>query len=125
MLFTIFHLFCNYKGLRAVRLDTFNRQRANIFLSEYRNSGKILSPEQVSVRETILWIDRSSPSIRLGAPIHELTNESRQNLDILLSLYKNERYMLRFEHGKIQVAIQKSASHEDILKAYLNANQLR
>eukprot|EP00026_Physarum_polycephalum_P008734 Phypoly_transcript_08834.p1 GENE.Phypoly_transcript_08834~~Phypoly_transcript_08834.p1 ORF type:complete len:422 (+),score=62.60 Phypoly_transcript_08834:50-1315(+) len=125
LMFTICHLFCNYKGLRAVRLDTFNRQRADIFLSSYRKNGKILSPDEVSANETILWIDNSSPKIILGAPITEITNSTKVHLSDLLETYKEEKYLLRYEKGKIQIALQKSASPIDILKAYFHANQLR
>lgn len=51
------HLLMNYLGVRSVIMDNFNRQRANIFFSEYLDSGKILSPAEVAQREHILFWD--------------------------------------------------------------------
>ncbi|KAI9780869.1 MAG: hypothetical protein M1839_006496 [Geoglossum umbratile] len=47
------HLFANYKAVRAVRMLTLNRQRANIVLSTLIEQGKVLSPEQASKQERV------------------------------------------------------------------------
>jgi hypothetical protein len=49
------HLWMNYLGVRSVCMDNFNRQRATIFFEEYLKTGIILSPEEVSKRESILF----------------------------------------------------------------------
>jgi Vitamin B6 photo-protection and homoeostasis len=51
------HLFANYKAVRAVRMLTLNRQRANIVFSTLIEQGKVLSPEQVSKQERVFERD--------------------------------------------------------------------
>ncbi|PTB63133.1 DUF647-domain-containing protein [Trichoderma citrinoviride] len=55
------HLAMNYLGVRSVCMSTLNRQRATILFEEYLKSGKVLSPEQVAQRESIIFW---SPAIR-------------------------------------------------------------
>lgn len=52
LLLTI-HLGTNYLAVRAVRLRSLNRQRANIVFSEWLEKGVILSPAAVSRREKV------------------------------------------------------------------------
>lgn len=49
------HLWMNYLGVRSVCMDNLNRQRATVLFEEYLQSGKVLSPEEVSQRESILF----------------------------------------------------------------------
>ncbi|KAK2040989.1 DUF647-domain-containing protein [Colletotrichum somersetense] len=47
------HLFLNWKGVRAVKSRSLNRQRANIVFSALYSEGKVLTPVLVSERELI------------------------------------------------------------------------
>ncbi|KHN93724.1 DUF647 domain-containing protein [Metarhizium album ARSEF 1941] len=50
------HLWMNYLGVRSVCMTTLNRQRATILFREYMSTGRVLSPEAVAARESIvLW----------------------------------------------------------------------
>ncbi|KFA54418.1 hypothetical protein S40293_04339 [Stachybotrys chartarum IBT 40293] len=55
VLLVLAHLWMNYLGVRCVQMNTFNRQRATIVYSEYLHSGKILTPAEVSARESIVF----------------------------------------------------------------------
>lgn len=60
ILLVLGHLWMNYLGVRSVEMTNLNRQRATILFQEYLQSGKVLSPAEVSQREYIvLW----SPSV--------------------------------------------------------------
>ena len=48
------HLAMNYRAVRAVRMRSLNRQRATIVFREWLETGRILGPEQVAQRESIL-----------------------------------------------------------------------
>ncbi|KAM0365723.1 hypothetical protein ACHAPZ_005736 [Fusarium culmorum] len=48
------HLWMNYLGVRCVCMDNLNRQRATILFDEYLKTGKIMTPEEVAKRESIL-----------------------------------------------------------------------
>ncbi|CAG7555905.1 unnamed protein product [Fusarium equiseti] len=49
------HLWMNYLGVSSVCMDNLNRQRASIIFEEFLKTGKVLSPEEVSKRENILF----------------------------------------------------------------------
>ena len=51
------HLATNYAAVRAVRMCSLNRQRANIVLSSIVQHGQVLSPAQVAQRERIFERD--------------------------------------------------------------------
>ncbi|KAK3490095.1 vitamin B6 photo-protection and homoeostasis-domain-containing protein [Neurospora crassa] len=50
------HLLMNYRGVRCVRLRTLNRQRATMVVREWLETGRVLGPEEVSKRESILQL---------------------------------------------------------------------
>ncbi|RBR05789.1 uncharacterized protein FIESC28_11304 [Fusarium coffeatum] len=49
------HLWINYLGVTSVCMDNLNRQRATILFQEVLDTGKLLSPAEVSKRENILF----------------------------------------------------------------------
>ena len=51
------HLYTNYAAVRAVRMRSFNRQRTNIVVSHLRDTGKVLTPTEVSRSERIFERD--------------------------------------------------------------------
>ncbi|KAK1782268.1 vitamin B6 photo-protection and homoeostasis-domain-containing protein [Copromyces sp. CBS 386.78] len=50
------HLMMNYWAVRSVRCRTLNRQRATMVVREWLEHGKVLGPEEVSGRESILQL---------------------------------------------------------------------
>ncbi|EDO64976.2 DUF647-domain-containing protein [Neurospora crassa] len=50
------HLLMNYRGVRCVRLRTLNRQRATMVVRSWLETGRVLGPEEVSKRESILQL---------------------------------------------------------------------
>ncbi|KAK3486734.1 vitamin B6 photo-protection and homoeostasis-domain-containing protein [Neurospora hispaniola] len=50
------HLLMNYWGVRSVRCRTLNRQRATMVVREWLETGRVLGPEEVSKRESILQL---------------------------------------------------------------------
>lgn len=60
------HLMTNYYGVRAVKMRTLNRQRATIVFREWLDTNTILSPAEVSKRESILFNSRGNMTSRTG-----------------------------------------------------------
>ena len=48
------HLATNYAAVRCVMMRTLNRQRTNIVMSQFEETGQIMTPKQVSERERVL-----------------------------------------------------------------------
>ncbi|KAJ3141949.1 hypothetical protein HK100_005047 [Physocladia obscura] len=62
LFFTILHLLCNYRGIRAVVMPTLNTQRSFLIIREYldtfnndNKSTHILTPREVANLEHIFW----------------------------------------------------------------------
>lgn len=60
------HLYTNYCGVRAVKMRSLNRQRATIVFREWLETSTILSPDEVSRRESILFRSRGNVSSKTG-----------------------------------------------------------
>ena len=77
LLFTLFtgmHLFCNYRAVKSVILDTLNDQRYELLCRHYffTNGNDCLSPQNVAEgHEKIFWwhLMPGRPRIILGAPL--------------------------------------------------------
>lgn len=52
-LFTVLHLFANYKAVRSVVMETFNEARLSIVLHRYLLNGQVLSPVEANQREPV------------------------------------------------------------------------
>lgn len=112
------HLGTNYAAVRAVKMQSLNRQRANILFSHILQHGVVLSPTEVSARERIFersgvlrWANdevlgrcRIGVSLRdmldaIGARRHKLSGSLASphgGVDVfeLLSVFEAEGYVL-------------------------------
>lgn len=52
-LFTVLHLFANYKAVRSVIMETFNEARLSIVFQQYLEDKQILSPQEANLREPV------------------------------------------------------------------------
>lgn len=62
------HLWMNYLAVRAVSMNTLNRQRATILFQHYLKAQKILTPAQVAQQESILFWSPVT-SNKFGKPV--------------------------------------------------------
>jgi hypothetical protein len=60
------HLAMNYHAVRAVKMRSLNRQRATLVFREWLDHGTVLTPEQVSQRESILRKGRGNLASKSG-----------------------------------------------------------
>ncbi|KAH6637361.1 vitamin B6 photo-protection and homoeostasis-domain-containing protein [Chaetomium tenue] len=60
------HLAMNYHAVRAVKMRSLNRQRATLVFREWLDHGTVLTPEQVSHRESILRKGRGNLASKSG-----------------------------------------------------------
>ncbi|EUC30215.1 hypothetical protein COCCADRAFT_104464 [Bipolaris zeicola 26-R-13] len=80
VLLLVIHLATNYAAVRAVSMQSLNRQRANILFSHILQYGIVLSPKEVSMRERIFerggvlrWADDEVlGKCRIGTSLSEL-----------------------------------------------------
>uniref|UniRef100_A0A8C1B5K1 RUS family member 1 n=2 Tax=Cyprinus carpio TaxID=7962 RepID=A0A8C1B5K1_CYPCA len=75
-LFTVLHLFANYKAVRSVVMETLNEARLSIVLHRYLLDGQLLSPAEANQKEPVfLSLGRTVP-IKLGVRLGDIVQES-------------------------------------------------
>ncbi len=134
----------NHAAVRAVRMRTLNRQRANIVFSTLFDTGTVLSPEEVSKRERIFerdgvlrWRGRSVFGYcKIGVPLGRvfrsfvpgtrLTGSIRKpgmGLSTIWDLYRDEEYVLWYDSLKTEamIVLKANVSPTSQLKAWAQA----
>lgn len=73
VIFTVLHLYCNFRAVRSLQLNHLNQARYDIILSSHLKGGPVPPPVEVNAREGVLW-NRSLAdlSVTLGVPLREV-----------------------------------------------------
>nr|XP_046270961.1 RUS1 family protein C16orf58 homolog [Scatophagus argus] len=118
-LFTVLHLFANYKAVRSVVMETFNEARLSIVLQQYLKDRLILSPLEANQREPVLLEFRKTVPIRLGVRLQEVV---RSPVDLDLALKNNNMpFLLGVQNGCVCVCLAPEASVQDEIRAMCQA----
>uniref|UniRef100_A0A8D3A897 RUS family member 1 n=1 Tax=Scophthalmus maximus TaxID=52904 RepID=A0A8D3A897_SCOMX len=112
-LFTILHLFANYKAVRSVVMETFNEARLSIVLQQYLRDERILTPLEANQREPVFLEFRKTVPIRLGVRLQEVI-QSPEELQ-LATKKNNMPYLLGVRNGCVCICLGPEASvHQEI-----------
>ncbi|XP_070837150.1 RUS family member 1 [Chaetodon trifascialis] len=118
-LFTILHLFANYKAVRSVVMETLNEARLSIVLQQYLKDGRILSPPQANQREPVFMEFRKTVPIKLGVRLQEVVQSPEE---FNLALKKNNMpFLLGVKNGCVCVCLGPEASVHDEIRAMCQA----
>ncbi|KAL8829544.1 MAG: hypothetical protein Q9170_006121 [Blastenia crenularia] len=135
------HLGMNRAAVRAVRMHTLNRQRANLVFSTFLDQDKVLTPKEVSLQERIFERDgvlrwRSSSPIARGriglslrdllaslAPAYKMTGSIRDGeakLMSLIRLYSQEDFLAWYDGPQRvgHISLKGGAAAKSQLKAW-------
>lgn len=118
-LFTILHLFANYKAVRSVVMETFNEARLSIVFLRYLRDKQILSPVEANRTEPVLLEFRKSVPIKLGVRLQEVT-QSPEELDLALR-GNNMPFLVGIRNGCVCVCLGPEASVQDEIRAMCQA----
>jgi len=107
------HLATNYKAVRCVAMRTLNRQRMGIVVSHFHQTGRVLTPKEVSRRERVLehdgvlrWGEHSvlgfgDVGVRFATVLASLMkdgsfddNASRRWIRELATIFRMQKYIL-------------------------------
>ncbi|KAM7386971.1 hypothetical protein PAMA_009553 [Pampus argenteus] len=122
-LFTVLHLFANYKAVRSVVMETLNEARLAIVLQQYLSDRRILSPREANLEEPVFWEFRKAVPIKLGVRLQEVI-QSPEELNLALKK-NNMPYLLGVRNGCIRVCLGADASVQDEIRAMCQAVWLR
>ncbi|KAL0993295.1 hypothetical protein UPYG_G00105790 [Umbra pygmaea] len=118
-LFTILHLFANFKAVRSVVMETLNEARLSIVLQQYLKDGRVLSPLEANHKESVFLEFTRTVPIRLGVRLRELVSTSE---DLHMALKNNhESYLIGVKHGCVCVCLGPAASVCDEIRAVCQA----
>uniref|UniRef100_A0A673NH01 RUS1 family protein C16orf58 homolog n=1 Tax=Sinocyclocheilus rhinocerous TaxID=307959 RepID=A0A673NH01_9TELE len=122
-LFTVLHLFANYKAVRSVVMETLNEARLSIVLHQYLLHGQLLSPVEANQKEPVfLSLGRTVP-IKLGVRLGDIVQEPGE---LQLALKNNSKpYLIGIKNGTVCVCLGSDASVRDEIMAACQALCLR
>lgn len=122
-LFTVLHLFANYKAVRSVVMGTLNEARLSIVLNWYLLHGQLLSPVEANQKEPVfLSLGRTVP-IKLGVRLGDVVQEPGE---LQLALKNNSKpYLIGIKNGTVCVCLGSDASVRDEIMAACQALCLR
>uniref|UniRef100_A0A6Q2Y9E1 RUS family member 1 n=1 Tax=Esox lucius TaxID=8010 RepID=A0A6Q2Y9E1_ESOLU len=115
-LFTILHLFANFKAVRSVVMDTLNEARLAIVFHQYLKDGRILNPLEANQKESVFLEFRRTVPIKLGVRLMELVKELHMAI-----LNNHESYLIGVKHGSVCVCLGPGASVCDEIRAVCQA----
>ncbi|XP_057201806.1 RUS1 family protein C16orf58 homolog [Triplophysa rosa] len=115
-LFTVLHLFANYKAVRSVVMETLNEARLSIVLHQYLLNGQLLSPVEANQKEPVFLSFRRTVPIKLGVRLGDIVQEPE---DLQLALKNNNKsYLIGIRNGSVCVCLGNDASvHDEIMAA--------
>uniref|UniRef100_A0A3Q0RGE0 RUS family member 1 n=1 Tax=Amphilophus citrinellus TaxID=61819 RepID=A0A3Q0RGE0_AMPCI len=120
-LFTVLHLFANYKAVRSVVMETFNEARLSIVLQQYLKDKRILSPPEANQKEPVLFgtsFGQTVP-IKLGVRLQEIVQSPE---DLHMALKENSMsYLLGVRNGCVCVCLGPEVSVSDEIRAMCQA----
>ena len=120
--FTFLHIYANYRAVCCVVFDTFNAQRLQIVLNEYRKSKTVLSPDQVASRESITNL--FGPKIYIGKSITRFV-KSQSDVKNALSLFPTKPFIVGTDSSNcVYVSITDRITTFDLIEAYMIANEV-
>ncbi|KAK9534791.1 hypothetical protein VZT92_007214 [Zoarces viviparus] len=119
LLFTVLHLFANYKAVRSVVMETLNEARLSIVLKGFLRDGRVPSPLEANQREPVLLEFRKTVPIKLGVRLQEVV-ESPEDLNLALR-ENNMPYLLGVRNGCVCVCLGPEASVHDEIRAMCQA----
>ncbi|XP_074552930.1 RUS family member 1 [Halichoeres trimaculatus] len=118
-LFTILHLFANYKAVRSVVMETFNEARLSIVLQQYLKDNQVLSPQEANKREPVFIELRKSSPIKLGVRLQDILR-SPDELDLALK-QSDMPYLLGVKNGCVCVCLGPETTVDDEIRAMCQA----
>nr|XP_056718998.1 RUS family member 1 [Euleptes europaea] len=120
-LFTILHLYANYRAVRAVCMETLNQARLRLVLHHFLRWGKVPGPALANPEEPLLLGCRQQLRLILGAPLHTVVSSTA---DFQKALEGNSsNYLLFFNQpaGTVSVILHQQADSVDVIKACSHA----
>ena len=125
------HLGCNYMAMQYVSINHMNRQRMDLLLHEYLETGEMLMPTQVARREQYFPLVKEKDSgewLSIGSSLLMLAPQGADQFEQLLGgASLDTKYLLSADEEKkiFHVVFLEDAVGEDLLRGVFHAYLIR
>ncbi|CAB3983587.1 Hypothetical predicted protein [Paramuricea clavata] len=123
LVFTTLHLYCNFRAVSSVVMETVNSSRMRLLVDHFINDGLVLSPQEISAIEPILTKCHKSLDVNLGCPLSNVISSSNDFFAALPNS-KEIHYIMKleisknFKSGCVNVALHRNIDSESLLQCY-------
>ncbi|GJQ10112.1 hypothetical protein GpartN1_g4870.t1 [Galdieria partita] len=125
IVYFIMFFLLNYLGVKGLQLRTLNLQRSLLLGWSYWKHFQVSTVEEVNYRENVILpsIMSFGRCIRVGVSLRDI-HLTGAELATLLDKYRQAKYLLTVQHGKIYIVFHMEARVKDELQAILQATFL-
>ncbi len=130
VLFTLLHIYANYRAVKSVSMETFNMSRFAIFIENYLSKNReIPSVKNVNLQENVWFLrsdrfDECNNTIPIGVSLQTHIKSSTQLMS-LIELYKDAKYILTFDSTRkipINISLNVNFNSLTLLEAVFQAS---
>ncbi|KAK9504346.1 hypothetical protein O3M35_010701 [Rhynocoris fuscipes] len=127
---TFLHLYANYKAVKSLNFNVFNRERLFLVIQEYLLKEIVLSPSEINRRESVYVgfglsdLKLCGYKIRCGHSFENLMKDvSPFELHLLVHMFKNRGYIIFIveKQRTIYILLHQDHTALDILEGYFQA----
>eukprot|EP00112_Aurelia_sp_Birch-Aquarium-sp1_P023114 Seg676.3 transcript_id=Seg676.3/GoldUCD/mRNA.D3Y31 product="RUS1 family protein C16orf58-like" protein_id=Seg676.3/GoldUCD/D3Y31 len=125
-IFTFLHLYCNYKAVSAVVMETVNLPRYHILVKNYLKHLRIMTPKDVGKLDPVLLAPGYKLRIKIGCNFSDVIQNGTEFNNAVANISKPS-YVIRMDiekgkkSGSLSIALQKDNSTEDLLRCCFQA----
>ena len=117
LLLATLHVYCNYRAVSCLVINTLNTARLHILLDRLADTGQVSSPEQVNKLEPVMVPFRNKVSIVLGVSLSTVEKEDVERVKSCIA--GEEAYCILHKQCGQHVLISETATARDVYKAYI------
>uniref|UniRef100_A0A023F0A2 Putative conserved plasma membrane protein n=1 Tax=Triatoma infestans TaxID=30076 RepID=A0A023F0A2_TRIIF len=130
LLMTFLHLYANYKAVKSLNFNTFNRERLLLVIQEYLSREIILPPIEINRRESVYLgfglsdIKLCGFKIKSGHSFEKLMkNVCPFEIQLLTHMFKDRKYIIFIVAKKktIHILLHHEHTCTDLIEAYYHA----
>eukprot|EP00794_Sanderia_malayensis_P014009 gene14009-15467_t len=126
IIFTFLHLFCNYKAVSAVVMETVNLPRYHILYAAYMQSRAILKPKEVAEQDPVILQPGYKLQINLGCKLSKVLYNTDE-FNYAVESIQNTKYIMRLNlnndkaSGSLNIVLHRDISTIELLKCCFHA----
>lgn len=119
-----YSMFASYRCIKYIIINEFNFQRLSVFCENYINDGKLLSPDEISNKERLVYNKYNCISFCTESPEMILKYDNYDYLVKLIDLFRDRNYFVyihkkKLSGYKVYTFLRVSADNNDIFFAFL------